>query len=70
MLAVGIGGVRGQFDAWRRDWTSSWPVRSYKYGLQEFEPSSKLGVVIGGVRAQFESWSSDWRSSRPVRGLE
>ena len=47
MLGVGIGGVRAQFEACRRDCRSSSPVRCLESGLEEFEPSSRLvnGIV-------------------------
>ena len=62
--------VRAQFEACRRDCRSSSRVRCLESGLQEFERSSRLGVVIGGVRTQFETCRRDCRSSNPVRVLE
>ena len=52
--------------------------------MEEFEPSSKLGIGNVGVRAKlltlgigngrvlakFEAWNRKWRSSNKVRGLE
>ena len=38
--------------------------------MEEFEPSSRLGIGNGGVRAKFEAWNREWRSSSQVRGLE
>ena len=38
--------------------------------MEEFEPSSKLGIGNGGVRVKFEAWNRKWRRSSQVRGLE
>ena len=37
--------------------------------MEEFEPSSTLGIVNGGVRAKFEAWNRKWRSSSQVPTL-
>ena len=58
--------------------------RSLESGMEEFEPSSKLGIGNGGVRTKFrrleseieefeassDTWNRKWRSSSKVRGLE
>ena len=31
--------------------------------MEEFEPSSRLGIGNGGVRAKFDAWDPKWRSS-------
>ena len=79
MLGVGIVGVRAQFEACRRDYRSSSPVRGLESGLEQFEPSSmgfkdfepswRLVDRIVGVRAQFSACRRDCRSSSPVRCL-
>ena len=38
--------------------------------MEEFEPSSMLGIGNGGVQAKFEAWNREWKSSSQVRGLE
>ena len=35
--------------------------------MEEFEPSSMLGIGNGGVRAKFEACNRKWRSSSKVR---
>ena len=37
--------------------------------MEEFEPSSKLGVGNEGVRVKFEAWIWKWRSSSQVPTL-
>ena len=37
--------------------------------MEEFEPSSRLGIGIGVVRVKFEAWIRKWRSSRQVATL-
>ena len=36
-------------DAWNREWRSSSQVRGLESGMEEFEPSSKVGIGKGGV---------------------
>ena len=38
--------------------------------MEEFEQSSRLGIVNGEVRAKFCVWNREWRSSSKVRCLE
>ena len=38
--------------------------------MEEFEPSSRLGIGNGGVRTKFEACNRKWRSSNQVRGLQ
>ena len=38
--------------------------------MEEFEPSSRLGIGNGGVRAKFDACNRKWRSSSQVRSLE
>ena len=40
--------------------------------MEEFEPSSKLGIGNGGVRAKFDVWNRKWWSSSqvPMLGIE
>ena len=35
-------------------------------GMEEFEPSSWLGIGNGGVRAKFKAWNRKWKSSSQV----
>ena len=56
-------------DAWNREWKSSRQVRSLESGMEEFEPSSKLGIGNGGVRTKFEAWNRKWTSSSQVPTL-
>ena len=37
------------------EWKSSSQVRCFESGIEEFEPSSRLGIGKGGVRAKFGS---------------
>ena len=38
--------------------------------MEEFEPSSRLGIGNSGVRAKFDACNRKWRSSSQVRSLE
>ena len=38
--------------------------------MEEFEPSSRLGIGNGGVRAKFEAWNRKWRSLSKVPSHE
>ena len=38
--------------------------------MEEFEPSSRLGIGNGGVRVKFDAWIRKWRSLSQVRCLE
>ena len=38
--------------------------------MEEFEPSSMLGIGNGRVRVKFEAWNRKWRSLSKVRSLE
>ena len=58
-LGIGNVGVQTKFVAWNRKWRSSSQFRSLKSEMEEFEPSSKLGIGNGGVRAQFRRWDSE-----------
>ena len=51
-------------DVWNRELKSSIQVRCLESGMEEFEPSSMLGIGNGKVRAKFEAWNREWRSSR------
>ena len=53
------GRVRDKFEAWIREWRSSSQVRCLESEMEEFEPSSKLGIGNGGVRAKFRSLESE-----------
>ena len=37
--------------------------------MEEFEPSSRLGIGNGVVRVKFEAWIRKWRSSSQVPTL-
>ena len=37
--------------------------------MEEFEPSSRHGIVNGGIRVKFEAWIRKWRSSCQVPSL-
>ena len=70
-------------DVWNRKWKSSSQVRCLELGMEDFEPSLRLGIGNGGVRAKFgrlesemeefkpssDAWNRKWRSSRPVPKL-
>ena len=53
MPGIGNGGVLAKFEAWNREWRSSSQVRSLESEMEEFEPSSRLGIGNGGVQAKF-----------------
>ena len=57
-LRIGNVGVQNQFIPWNRKWRSSSLVRSLESEMEDFEPSSMLGIGNGGVRAQFRRWES------------
>ena len=38
--------------------------------MEEYEPSSSLGIGNGEVRAKFVDWNRKLKSSSKVRGLE
>ena len=59
-------------DAWNWEWKSLRQVRSFESEMEEFAPSSRLGIGNGGVRAKFEAWNRKWRSSSqvPTLGIE
>ena len=46
------------WETWNRDWSSSILVRCLESGMEEFEPSSLLGIGNGGVQAQFRRLES------------
>ena len=52
-LGIGNVGVQTMFVAWNRKRRSSSQVRNLESEMEEFEPSSRLGIRNGGVRAQF-----------------
>ena len=45
-------------DVWNRKWKSSSQVRSLESGMEDFDPSSRLGIGNGGVRAHFRCLES------------
>ena len=45
-------------EAWNWDWSSSSLVGFLESGMEEFEPSSMLGIGNGGVQAQFRRLES------------
>ena len=57
-LGIGNVGVQTKFVAWNRKWKSSSQVRRLESEMEEFEPSSSLGIGNGGVRAQFQRGES------------
>ena len=57
-------------DAWNRERKRLRQVRGLESGMEEFKPSSRLGIGNGGVRAKFEDLNRKWRSSSQVLTLE
>ena len=67
--------------SWNLKWKISRQVRCLESGMEEFEPSSTLGIGNGGVRAttlgignggvraKFEPWNGEWMSSSQVPTL-
>ena len=58
-LGIGNVGVQTKFVSWNRKWRSSSQFRRLESEMEEFEPSSRLGIGNGGVRAQFRHWESE-----------
>ena len=52
-LGIGNGRVRAKFNAWNREWRCLSAVRGLESEMEEFEPSSKLGIGNRGVRVKF-----------------
>ena len=51
-LEIGNVGVQTKFVTWNQKWRSSNSVRSLESEMEDFEPSSKLGIGNGGVRVK------------------
>ena len=51
--------VLDKFEAWNREWMSSSQVRGLESGMEEFEPSSKLGIGNGRVRFKLKHLESE-----------
>ena len=82
-LGIGIGRVRAMFSARNQEWRSSSQVLGLELGMEEFEPSSMLGIGNRGVldkfrgleleMVEFEPSSSHgigkWRSSSQIPTL-